>query len=362
MANTRIFGTPLWRLTKRLHASKNPLLEVPTWNLLNLRKNFKFFEVLKIRNVRVENQVNFYERNQLWFFLAFKISFSLSKLTFFQSNNRKIFTTQNLDFFGHYFYLFTAFFGIPLRSVCIHQRAVSENLSMTCFKLKLSTRTRNSWSEKVPVRSKRRRDEWDMGSNLSRQSERKEERREDFAVYDAQNYRKICEKYMLVKYIEINFWLKVGKFWKIFPKNGWFPVMSVRNEFFKNTSYSHVSEDWVEFILFPVWVKSCGLFSHRGMSNASRFMTKHVFRMTEAVMVKQSWSSLTTNFSGPYVTTINHLVWSFRSFQQIKLVCMLTLEQFLKTSLKRGKSWGSLSKLYKRGCDQTNENGHSTSL
>ena len=59
-----------------------------------------------------------------------------------------------------------------------------------------------------------------MGSNLSRQSERKEERREDFAVYDAQNYRKICEKYMLVKYIETNFRLKVGKFWKISPKNG----------------------------------------------------------------------------------------------------------------------------------------------
>jgi len=35
-----------------------------------------------------------------------------------------------------------------------------------------------------------------MGSNLSRQSERKDEKREDFAVYDAQNYRKICEKYM----------------------------------------------------------------------------------------------------------------------------------------------------------------------
>ena len=88
---------------------------------------------MKIRNLRVENQFYFNERNQLWFFLAFKISFSLSKLTFFQSNNRKIFTTQNLDFFGHYFYLFTAFFGIPLRSVCIHQRTVSENLSMTCF-------------------------------------------------------------------------------------------------------------------------------------------------------------------------------------------------------------------------------------
>ena len=41
-----------------------------------------------------------------------------------------------------------------------------------------------------------------MGSNLSRQSERKEERREDFAVYDAQNYRKLCEKYMLVNNIE----------------------------------------------------------------------------------------------------------------------------------------------------------------
>ena len=41
-------------------------------------------------------------------------------------------------------------------------------------------------------------DVWDMGSNLSRQSERKEEKREDLAVYDAQNYRKICEKYMLV--------------------------------------------------------------------------------------------------------------------------------------------------------------------
>ena len=49
-----------------------------------------------------------------------------------------------------------------------------------------------------------------MGSNLSRQSERKEERREDFAVYDAQNYRKLCEKYMLVNYIEIHFGLNVG--------------------------------------------------------------------------------------------------------------------------------------------------------
>ena len=59
-----------------------------------------------------------------------------------------------------------------------------------------------------------------MGSNLSRQSERKEERREDFAVYDAQNYRKICEKYMLVKYIEINFRCQCWQIWKIFAKNG----------------------------------------------------------------------------------------------------------------------------------------------
>ena len=62
--------------------------------------------------------------------------------------------------------------------------------------------------KKVPDLCKR--DEWDMGSNLSRQSERKEEKREDFAVYDAQNYRKLCEKYMLVNYIEIHFGLNVG--------------------------------------------------------------------------------------------------------------------------------------------------------
>ena len=59
-----------------------------------------------------------------------------------------------------------------------------------------------------------------MGSNLSRQSERKEEKREDFAVYDAQNYRKLCEKYMLVNYIEIHFGLNVGKPRENFSKPG----------------------------------------------------------------------------------------------------------------------------------------------
>ena len=51
-----------------------------------------------------------------------------------------------------------------------------------------------------------------MGSNLSRQSERKDERREDFAVYDAQNYRKICERYMLVVFIFSNFALFERRF------------------------------------------------------------------------------------------------------------------------------------------------------
>ena len=50
-----------------------------------------------------------------------------------------------------------------------------------------------------------------MGSNLSRQSERKDERTEDFAVYDAQNYRRICEKYMLVIIYYILVW--AGRQW-----------------------------------------------------------------------------------------------------------------------------------------------------
>ena len=56
-----------------------------------------------------------------------------------------------------------------------------------------------------------------MGSNLSRQSEKKDERKEDFAVYDAQNYRKICEKYMLVVIYYILVW--AGRQWVFGPKS-----------------------------------------------------------------------------------------------------------------------------------------------
>ena len=178
-----------------------------------------------------------------------------------------------------------------------------------------------------------------MGSNLSRQSERKEERREDFAVYDAQNYRKLCEKYMLVNYIEIHFGLNVGKPRENFSRRAiisgftWklsrnFQIVRLYRSWgcrsptvghcrFSRNSSDSCWEHWIKFILVWVWVKSL----NGGMSNASRFMTQDVFRVTEAVVVKQSWSSLTTNFSRPYMTTINHLVWSFRSFQRVILVC-----------------------------------------
>ena len=158
-----------------------------------------------------------------------------------------------------------------------------------------------------------------MGSNLSRQSERKEEKREDFAVYDAQNYRKLCEKYMLVNYIEIHFGLNVGKprdnfskpddhqrktFWKAFKNFSNCQTLDHGGVGLSRNSSDPCWEHSIKFILDWVWVKSL----NGGMSNASRFMTQHVFRVTEAVVVKQSCSSLTTNFSRPYVTTINHLV------------------------------------------------------
>ena len=210
---------------------------------------------MKIRNLRVQNQFIFNERNHFWLFVVFKISLILQNCLFTEVIIEK-FPWPKIVISSVIISISSPLsFGFPFDQSLADWTRLHQGQSRK-FSLWLgSTRTRSSGSVKVPDRSKRRRDEWDMGSNLSRQSERKEERREDFAVYDAQNYRKICEKYMLVKYIETNFRFKVGKFWKIFPKNGWFSVMSVGNGFSKNTL-----EDKVEFTLFPVWVKSCRLF------------------------------------------------------------------------------------------------------
>ena len=106
-------------------------------------------------------------------------------------------------------------------------------------------------------------------------------------------------------------------FLEIFKLSDFTDQEGVGHCWFSRNSSDSCWEHWIKFILVWVWVKSL----NGGMSNASRFMTQDVFRVTEAVVVKQSWSSLTTNFSRPYMTTINHLVWSFRSFQRVILVC-----------------------------------------
>ena len=224
---------------------------------------------------------------------------------------------QNRDFFGHYFYLFTAFFWIPFWPVFSRldqtpPRAVSEILIMTWFNPnKKFWICKSSWSKQAETRRMR------YGIELITSKWEKRRKKGRFCSL-------WCPK------LSKNMWeIHVSKiYWNQLSSQSW---QILENFPKKRVISGYECGKWIGRLNWVYFVSGLGLNRVGFFLLKECQMPQDLWPNMSSGWLKRSW---TTNFSRPYVTTINHLVWSFRSFQQVKLVCMLTLEYFFKDSPK----------------------------